>query len=330
MAGNILKTLGAILLVVGILAVLAGAAAAGYGYMQERDNQEKGLFGSGRESEQNKEMVQAGIMAGAAGLVVVLISIVLLVTGGARSQSALRREIRTVAGAAAAGAAAGAASGAAGGGGADATSAAAVTDSGTAASKRAGAGAKTTAAASGGPAAASSVVPAASGKPRWPIVAGVIVAIILVAVLTILVMQNGPKSVFGNTFGGGGGSDAAVLETKSFDGEVQNTFVQPTGGTLGTTGTRYTFSYTPPADTGRLILNLTWTPAMTGSELLSLQVRDLNGTTLASIDGTGSLRLEVTEAATLHQSLSIEVYPRGSGGFVVSQPFHLEVEAWSA
>ncbi|HEX2065931.1 MAG TPA: hypothetical protein VHI93_03880 [Candidatus Thermoplasmatota archaeon] len=95
MAGSVLKTFGGILLALGIVALLVGLAAAGWGWYGESQN--RGPFGVGSDPDRSKAnealLVYGGLGAGA-GLLVLLVGIVLLASGAGRANRALVRAVR--------------------------------------------------------------------------------------------------------------------------------------------------------------------------------------------------------------------------------------------
>lgn len=299
MAGGLLKTFGGILLALGIVVAVAGAAAAIVGYSQERDNRERGIFYDRSGSDENQQVMAAGLVALGIGIVAILLSIVFLVAGGARANNAIRRDIRQVASSVA-------------------TPAAAATGAAT----------------SGKPSSAA-MAPARRGRATRPaagnggvragVVAGV-VALIALLVLTAFAINQGAIPGMDNG-GTSAARDAQPLDEKAFDGSIEATFMQGSGSTA-TLGSDNSYAYTAPAGAARLVLNLTWSvPPAGGVDTLYLDVQDAAGETLVSAEGRGGLLLTITDPAILAQPLEIHVYPRGDG-FVVQQEFHLQVTAW--
>lgn len=96
MAGGLFKSFGITFLVVGIVLVLAGVAAAIVGFVQESENQDnQGFFQqpSRDESELNLGLVAVGGMAGVAGLALLIVGGVFVGVGSARQNRALVQAI---------------------------------------------------------------------------------------------------------------------------------------------------------------------------------------------------------------------------------------------
>lgn len=93
MAGGVARTFGVLFLILGVLALVAGGAAAVYGYVDQQDHKDsRGPAGIGEDpdrTERNEALLAGGGVAAAGGLVLVVAGIVLLVVAGARSRSEL-------------------------------------------------------------------------------------------------------------------------------------------------------------------------------------------------------------------------------------------------
>lgn len=85
MTSGILKIVGLMLVVVSVLVLLAGLAAAGYGYVDENNNQEA-LLPDPERSSVNEDLMMYGLVGAGGGLVVLVVGIVVAVAGGSVSR----------------------------------------------------------------------------------------------------------------------------------------------------------------------------------------------------------------------------------------------------
>lgn len=82
-----LKGVGLLLTVVAVLVLLAGLAAAGFGYVDENENQEA-LLADPERSGVNEDLMVYGLVAAGGAIAVLLVGIILTVAGGSASQQA--------------------------------------------------------------------------------------------------------------------------------------------------------------------------------------------------------------------------------------------------
>lgn len=301
MAGGILKGFGITFLVLGLLALLVGLGAAAYGYSQEQDNREQGLFRNGNESRNNEATIQAGATAAAAGLVMTLLGIILAVTGGSMS----RRELaRTIAGSVAAAHA---------GSSRTVATTAAPTDATKAKPK---------------PAEPARVVPPAdmaaarrSNGKTVAVVLGIFCAVIAVA------WAFAATGGFGDilTPDGSKGSNASRGAQLTFN-ETRQGMVQ--GGSLNgmavNAAGENAGDFTVPAMSASCRLVLSWPAGVAAPPTLALEVRQ-GDELVASGAGASGFAVDLREAAMVGVTFRYAVFPEGDAALVAPQDFDLHI-----
>lgn len=97
MAGGALKGFGGTFLTFGILLLLAGAAAAGFAYMDQADHEdESGPLGVGEDqdrSDRNEILLVGGAAAAGIGVILLILGVILLASGGTRARQAELRAL---------------------------------------------------------------------------------------------------------------------------------------------------------------------------------------------------------------------------------------------
>lgn len=84
MAGAVGKTVGVLLLVLGVVALLAGLGAAGYAYTDQAENEDQ-VFADPDRTDLNQQLMVGGTVAAGAGLVLLVVGLVAMTVGKDRT-----------------------------------------------------------------------------------------------------------------------------------------------------------------------------------------------------------------------------------------------------
>ncbi|MES2154897.1 MAG: hypothetical protein V4510_07150 [bacterium] len=292
MAGGILKSFGVVFLILGIVAVVGGLGAAAYGFMQQKDNQDHGLFQDNKKTEENKQVITYGAIGAAAGLAAVIVGIVLLVAGGARRDTQMTRAV-----------------GAAAVANANAATAASRSVKGAAAE----------------PASARTAAPATqpSGARRAAIAGILLFALVLV--VWAFVAVGGFKGVMS-----GGASrppesgPSGILLNETHAGNVQGVSVN---GMALNGGGNNGADFTVPAGSTACTVTLNWSPTTGGPTALELQA-SVGGTLAKEGHGGPGLVMDLRTAGDKFApgvAYHLAVFPDGDAQVVPPQDFSLAV-----
>jgi hypothetical protein len=294
MAGGVLKGFGITFLVLGILLVLAGLAAAAYGLYTQEENDGQ-LLGDPEAEDQAQTALVAGAAAAAVGLLVLVLGIALNAAGNGRRHRELLR--------------------AAAGRPADAPAPAPP-----AAAKPATAAAKATAPPAPATTRAARRAPGPSAKTGAAI--GLASLGILVLAVLALALGDGGRAV------GFGGDDDRTFQPLSFQGSVRNSFALPGADPVTTDDGESLQEFDAPAGATTARIELTWDRADAGADQLVVVLEHEQPgdgwRELGRASGTSPVSLEVTlDPSFLH--LRYRVVPAGSDPVVAEQPFEAAV-----
>jgi Rod binding domain-containing protein len=285
MAGGVLKGFGIPLIVLGIVLMVAGIAAAAYGYNSQQENHDR-LLRDGDQEDQAEALMVGGGVGFAAGLVVLIVGVILNAAGNGRRH---RELLQATAGRAQA---------------TTATTTAAVPAAATAA-----------AAAPASP--APSPKAAASGTPGSKKGVAIALACLGVAAVVFLALVMGKD---GSAVGFGGHEEPAFA-AQDYDGTVRQAFSLPVAGsaTADTAGSQQEFD--APAGAHSLHIEVTWDRADAGADTLKVIV-EKDGTELGRSTGGSPVVLDLPVDGGTH--LRYRVFPDGNAA-VAEQPFHVHV-----
>lgn len=262
MAGGALKTIGVLALLLGVLLLLGGLGAAGYGYYdQEQHAEDAGPLGVAEDSDrtqQNEMLLAGGAVAAGVGLILLITGVILMASGRTRATHAMNREL-------------------------------------VAAASGSGAGATADAADATPPAAAVATGDDPTRVRRLTILA--IVGVLLFAT-TVVFAVVGPGSIGGLQ----GSSQAQRSDGLTVIGaETYDRTIPATATVLGSSRTPESTSHAFTAKPGTDVLeaNVTWEPAETGSASIQFSLEiDIDGAwvEVASKTGSSPIVLRVDDA----------------------------------
>jgi hypothetical protein len=92
MAGAIFKGIGTLFVIVGILLLLAGGAAAGFSLYDQQQNEKQFISDPDRTDLNQMLLLNGGIGAGA-GLLILIVGLVLTSIGGAQADARFRKDL---------------------------------------------------------------------------------------------------------------------------------------------------------------------------------------------------------------------------------------------
>lgn len=94
MAGGVTKGFGITFLILGLILIIGGIAAAGFGFSIGQREEERGLFGDPEQQDLASALLTGGAIAGGVGVALLVVGGILAAIGGGMAQRELLRAMR--------------------------------------------------------------------------------------------------------------------------------------------------------------------------------------------------------------------------------------------